>query len=83
MKVLKNFNDGRLSVTVTKIDQAEEVVSVRPLDPNEDFSVFHPTTTPLDTNSYNPDNNQQNTPFVGSYTKNVGGFGINVTRKLK
>jgi hypothetical protein len=82
-KTLKNYTNGNLSVTVTKIEQAEEIIDERPLNPNEDFSTFHPNTMPVDTQFGNPENGQQNTPFQGTYNKNIGGFGITVTRKLR
>lgn len=83
MKTLKNFDNGRLSVTVRKLDQEEEIIEVRPLNPDEDFSTFHPNTMPVENTYSNPESGQQNTPFTGTYKKNIGGFGITVTRKLR
>ena len=83
MKTLKNYTNGGISVSVTKIDQEEEIVNVRPLAPNEDFSTFHPNTTTNDNSGYNPENGQRNAPVLGTVHKNVGSFGITVTRKLR
>lgn len=83
MKVIKNFDNGQISVVVKKLDQSIEIISERPLNPDEDFSNFHPNTTPLENTAYNYTQNQQNTPFIGTYNKNIGGIGITVTRKLK
>ncbi len=75
-KVLKDFTNGNLSVKVTKIEQEEEIVSERPMNPNENFETFHTPIIPNTTNEINPNS-------IGSYTKNVQGFGITITRKLK
>ncbi len=83
MKTIKNFTNGNLSVVVKKLEQSEEIISERPLNPDEDFSSFHPNTTPVETVYNNPENSQINTPFVGTYKKNIGGFGITITRKLR
>lgn len=79
MKTIKNFDNGRLSVTVKQIEQKEEILSVRPLSPDEDFSTFHPNSTET------PNSNQpQENPYAfGTQTKNIGGFGITITRKLR
>jgi hypothetical protein len=82
MKTLKNFDNGRLSVKVTKIEQSEEIISERPLRPDEDFGTFHPNVENVHTNTQLFDNSQK-TPFEQSYTKNVGIFNISVSRKLR
>ena len=82
MKTLKNYDNGRLSVKITKIDQAEVIISERPLRPDEDMSSFHPNIAPVETTAKLNDI-EQKTPYEGTYTKNVGIFNITVTRKLR
>jgi len=74
-KVLKNFDNGKLSVIVTKIEQEEEIVTERPLAPNEDFTTFHVSNIVEAT--------PQKQPEMGTITKNIAGFGITITRKLR
>jgi nitrogen fixation protein len=77
-KMLKNFDNGKLSVHVSKIEQEEEIISIRPLKKDEDFSSFHSSTILQNTPIL-----QHNPIIIGSYTKNVSGFDINIIRKLK
>lgn len=73
MKILKNFDNGRLSVTVTKIDTVEDIIHERPLEPHEDFSTFH---TPMI-----PDNKPPVDP--NNYTVNTNGFTLNIKKSYR
>ena len=78
MKVLKEINNSRMSLTVTKIEQEEEIISVRALGVGEDINNLLGINKPIEDNY-----NQINTPFEQNYKKTSGGFTINVVRKLR
>ena len=83
MKILKNIDNGKMSVLVTKIDQQIQIISERPLNIGEDITTFHPSISPQITTNISDLSQNNNTPFQGTYTKNVGSFNISVTRKYR
>lgn len=77
MKVLKNYETPQYSVKVTKIEQQEEIVETRELREDEDFYDFH-----VGDNPKTFDNNTE-TPYEEKFTKKVGGFKLEISRKYR
>jgi hypothetical protein len=77
MKVLKNYETPQYSVTVTKIEQVEEIIETRELREDEDFFTFHEGD-----NTKTFDNSKE-TPYDEKFTKNVRGFKLEISRSYR
>ncbi len=94
-KILKQFNNNKMSLTVTRIEeQTEEIIEERPLREDEDFDSFHSSSLPIDkplkpiqqpspTQRNNPHGNM-NTGMVNETKKNINAgdfsFGISIKK---
>lgn len=79
MKVLKSFDNGRISVEVRQIESTEEIIETRELTTTDLLNM----NNIVDNNSKDPNifnRIVQNELDSSDYTKKVGMFTINVKR---